>query len=98
MLETDDTNDPATPDETQATTRPKRAPRKAAAKKAAPPAEEQAQAAAPEPVKKAPRARKAAATRLIMTRIAELLPPRQRGVYAANVEAAAPRPRAEAEA
>ncbi len=61
MLETDDTNDPATPDETQATTRPKRAPRKAAAKKAAPPAEEQAQAAAPEPVKKAPRARKAAA-------------------------------------
>ena len=44
------------------------------------------------------RARKEAATRLIMTRIAELLPPRQRGVYAANVEAAAPRPRAEAEA
>jgi cytidylate kinase len=31
----------------------------------------------------------AAATRLIMTRIAELLPPRQRGVYAADVEAAA---------
>jgi 1-acyl-sn-glycerol-3-phosphate acyltransferase len=30
----------------------------------------------------------AAATRLIMTRIAELLPPRQRGVYAAEVEAA----------
>lgn len=29
----------------------------------------------------------AAATRLIMTRIAELLPPRQRGVYAADVEA-----------
>jgi cytidylate kinase len=28
-----------------------------------------------------------AATRLIMTRIAELLPPRQRGVYAADVEA-----------
>ncbi|MBI3751060.1 MAG: (d)CMP kinase [Chloroflexi bacterium] len=31
----------------------------------------------------------AAATRLIMTRIAALLPPRQRGVYAADVEAAA---------
>ena len=30
----------------------------------------------------------AAATRLIMTRIAALLPPRQRGVYAADVEAA----------
>ena len=29
-----------------------------------------------------------AATRLIMTRIAELLPPRQRGVYAADVDAA----------
>jgi cytidylate kinase len=33
----------------------------------------------------------AAATRLIMTRIAELLPPRQRGVYAADVDAAAAR-------
>jgi cytidylate kinase len=33
----------------------------------------------------------AAATRLIMTRIAELLPPRQRGVFAADVEAAATR-------
>lgn len=32
------------------------------------------------------RARREAATRLIMTRIAELLPPRQRGVYAADVE------------
>ncbi|HEX5451910.1 MAG TPA: (d)CMP kinase [Candidatus Limnocylindrales bacterium] len=32
----------------------------------------------------------AAATRLIMTRIAELLPPRQRGVYAADVAAAQP--------
>ncbi|HEX8025038.1 MAG TPA: lysophospholipid acyltransferase family protein [Candidatus Limnocylindrales bacterium] len=31
------------------------------------------------------RARREAATRLIMTRIAELLPPRQRGVYAADV-------------
>ncbi|HLX35347.1 MAG TPA: (d)CMP kinase [Candidatus Limnocylindrales bacterium] len=31
---------------------------------------------------------KEAATRLIMTRIAELLPPRQRGVYAADVERA----------
>jgi ribonuclease E len=61
MLETDDTNGPATPDETQATTRPKRAPRKAAAKKAAPPADEQAQAAAPEPAKKATRARKSTA-------------------------------------
>ena len=61
MLETDDTNDPATPDETQATTRPKRAPRKAAAKKAAPPVAEQAQAAAAEPAKKASRARKSAA-------------------------------------
>jgi cytidylate kinase len=44
------------------------------------------------------RARKEAATRLIMTRIAELLPPRQRGVYAADVEADRPRQRAEAEA
>ena len=34
------------------------------------------------------RERKEAATRLIMTRIAELLPPRQRGVYAADVERA----------
>ena len=37
----------------------------------------------------APRDRRAAteaATRLIMTRIAELLPPRQRGVYAADVD------------
>jgi 1-acyl-sn-glycerol-3-phosphate acyltransferase len=34
----------------------------------------------------------AAATRLIMTRIAALLPPRQRGVYAADVEAAAAAP------
>jgi cytidylate kinase len=34
------------------------------------------------------RAEKEAATRLIMTRIAELLPPRQRGVYAADVAAA----------
>ena len=34
------------------------------------------------------RQRKEAATRLIMTRIAELLPPRQRGVYAADAEAA----------
>jgi len=32
---------------------------------------------------------KEAATRLIMTRIAELLPPRQRGVYAADVDRAA---------
>jgi cytidylate kinase len=32
------------------------------------------------------RARREAATRLIMTRIAELLPPRQRGVYATDVE------------
>ncbi len=30
----------------------------------------------------------AVATRLIMLRIAELLPPRQRGVFAADVEAA----------
>jgi len=35
------------------------------------------------------RQQKEAATRLIMTRIAELLPPRQRGVYAADVERAA---------
>jgi len=41
------------------------------------------------------RARKAAATRLIMTRIAELLPPRQRGVYAANAEMPRPRPKPE---
>jgi 1-acyl-sn-glycerol-3-phosphate acyltransferase len=34
-----------------------------------------------------------AATRLIMIRIAELLPPRQRGVFAADVEAAAARDR-----
>ena len=33
-----------------------------------------------------------AATRLIMTRIAELLPPRQRGVYAADVDAATAAP------
>lgn len=33
------------------------------------------------------RARREAATRLIMTRIAELLPPRQRGVYSTDVEA-----------
>jgi cytidylate kinase len=33
------------------------------------------------------RARREAATRLIMTRIAELLPPRQRGVYGEGVEA-----------
>jgi hypothetical protein len=40
----------------------------------------------------APKDRRAAteaATRLIMTRIAELLPPRQRGLYAADVDAAA---------
>jgi pantoate ligase / CMP/dCMP kinase len=36
------------------------------------------------------RAIKAAATRLIMTRIAELLPPRQRGIYAADVDGASP--------
>jgi hypothetical protein len=34
------------------------------------------------------RAATEAATRQIMTRIAELLPPRQRGVYAADVEVA----------
>jgi cytidylate kinase len=39
------------------------------------------------------RARKEAATRLIMTRIAELLPARQRGVYAADVEAGRDAPR-----
>jgi 1-acyl-sn-glycerol-3-phosphate acyltransferase len=32
----------------------------------------------------------AAATRLVMTRIAELLPPRQRGVYAAGDQASVP--------
>jgi hypothetical protein len=32
------------------------------------------------------RAAKGAATRLLMTRIAELLPPRHRGVYGADVE------------
>jgi hypothetical protein len=35
------------------------------------------------------KAANAAATRLIMTRIAELLPPRQRGVYATEVGATA---------
>jgi 1-acyl-sn-glycerol-3-phosphate acyltransferase len=43
----------------------------------------------------APRDRRAAteaATRLIMTRIAELLPPRQRGVYAARTGDVAPKP------
>ena len=59
MLESDNTNGPATPDETQAATKPKRAPRKAAAKKVAPPAEERAASA--EPAKKASRARKSAA-------------------------------------
>jgi len=42
----------------------------------------------PESVKGDRRKAKAAATRLIMSRIAELLPPRQRGIYGARVEAA----------
>ncbi|HEV2005028.1 MAG TPA: (d)CMP kinase [Candidatus Limnocylindrales bacterium] len=40
----------------------------------------------PEIVKGDRRKAKEAATRLIMSRIAELLPPRQRGIYGANVE------------
>jgi ribonuclease E len=86
MLETDDTNGPATPDETEATTRPKRAPRKAAAKKAAPPAEEQAQAAAPEPAKKATRARKSAAK----TADADAAPAAKKATKRAAAKAAAP--------
>jgi cytidylate kinase len=42
----------------------------------------------PESVKGDRRKAKEAATRLIMSRIAELLPPRQRGIYGAGVEAA----------
>jgi 1-acyl-sn-glycerol-3-phosphate acyltransferase len=50
-------------------------------------ADELARAAVPG-AKRDRRAETEAATRLIMTRIAELLPPRQRGVYAADVDRA----------
>jgi len=96
MLETDDTNDPATPDETQATTRPKRAPRKAAAKKAAPPAEEQAQAAAPEPVKKASRARKSAAKTAGADAAADAAPAAKKATKRAAAKAAPDAPADEA--
>jgi 1-acyl-sn-glycerol-3-phosphate acyltransferase len=43
----------------------------------------------PESVRGDRRKAKAAATRLIMSRIAELLPPRQRGIYGAGLEAEA---------
>src|SRR6266700_1489592 len=96
MLETDDTNDPATPDETQATTRPKRAPRKAAAKKAAPPAEEQAQAAPPEPVKKASRARKSAAKTAGADAAADAAPAAKKATKRAAAKAAPDAPADEA--
>src|SRR6266702_3255271 len=96
MLETDDTNDPETPDETQATTRPKRAPRKAAAKKAAPPAEEQAQAAPPEPVKKASRARKSAAKTAGADAAADAAPAAKKATKRAAAKAAPDAPADEA--